>query len=163
VSARLEKVAEKKPPEADHTGPAQVAGRALHLLREISQPARLSRSTLHPYRLKVKELRYTLKMAGRDKPADLMDRLGRCKDMIGEWHDWEELINVATQTLDHGRQCQLLARLRTTSENRYEQALSAAEKLRKTCADASNLSQRRRAGHGGPAQSTRKALSALAA
>ena len=40
--------------------------------------------------------------AGRSK---FLGKLGEVKDRIGEWHVWEELVEIATQVLDHGSPC----------------------------------------------------------
>jgi hypothetical protein len=53
------------------------------------------------------------------------------KDAIGEWHDWEELVNVADRVIDHGSECRLIQQLKSTTRNKFESALSQAEQLRK--------------------------------
>jgi CHAD domain-containing protein len=58
---------------------------ALKLSGEVAGWPRLTTQNLHPFRLKVKELRNVLKMTGKND--ELVDRLGEVKDAIGEWHD----------------------------------------------------------------------------
>jgi CHAD domain-containing protein len=108
---------------------ADVPASALEIATELSQ-TRLTRSTLHPFRLKVKELRNVLRLA-QTPDQDLIDSLGEVKDAIGEWHDWEELIAIADKALDHGVQCHLLRQLKQTTGKKYETALAQAEQLRK--------------------------------
>lgn len=58
-------------------------------------PDRIDGRTLHPYRLKVKELRYALQLAASHEEL-LIEALGEVKDSIGEWPDWCELEAIAT-------------------------------------------------------------------
>ena len=120
--ARLEKLLRKAEKNADSSlGPAAMA-RVIQLSLELQKPTRLTRNNLHPYRLKVKELRNVLQMS--EKPGDpgFLQKLGEVKDAIGEWHDWEELILIATDLLAHGGSCKLLQQFKSTSDSRFEQA-----------------------------------------
>jgi CHAD domain-containing protein len=56
---------------------AKAAASALQLLSELKRPARLNRSTLHPYRLKVKELRNVLQMADHSDHQEFIQSLVR--------------------------------------------------------------------------------------
>ncbi len=110
---------------------AEAAGSALRLIAELRRPARLGKNNLHPYRLQVKQLRNLLQMAQKIEQQDFVDTLGKVKDAIGEWHDWEELTATAQEILDHDRNCQLLQELKRTSEAKYQDALSLTEMMRK--------------------------------
>lgn len=104
---------------------------ALRLASELAAtPARLGRQNLHPYRLEVKELRNVLRMAGDETDDEFVETLGKVKDLIGEWHDWDELVGTAQRVLDHGSNCKIVRQLKKTANDRYEQALAAAEDLR---------------------------------
>jgi CHAD domain-containing protein len=130
-SKRVEKVfkeAENNP--ADSDAMPVVVAKAISLSTELNSPARLTRSNLHPYRLKVKELRNVLQLSERPGDQELLKKLGEVKDAIGEWHDWEELIAIATQLLDHGTSCKLIKHLKDTSNSKYEHALSLTNDLR---------------------------------
>lgn len=102
---------------------------ALQLGSRLASGARLNHSNLHPFRLKVKELRNVLRLAD-DPDQNLLDALGNVKDVIGEWHDWEELAGIAENTLDHGAQCKLIRTLKATTQKKFDDALSEAEQLR---------------------------------
>ena len=104
---------------------------ALKLASELAAPAALTRKNLHPYRLKVKQLRNVLRMASDADRDGFVARLGEVKDAIGEWHDWETLATIASTELAHGARCGLLRELRTLCDRRYEHALSLTTKLRK--------------------------------
>lgn len=109
---------------------ADVPASAIEVASHLSSTPRLTRLNLHPFRLKVKELRNVLRLA-QNPDQRLIDTLGEVKDAIGEWHDWEELIAVAQKALDHGAQCKLIHELKQTCANKYETAVSQAEQLRK--------------------------------
>jgi CHAD domain-containing protein len=111
--------------------PKEAMATALKLSAELAAPTVLTRKTLHPYRLKVKELRNVLQMATDGDRNDLVVRLGEIKDAIGEWHDWETLIAIATRQLAHGARCRLLREFRTISRRKYERALSLTVRMRR--------------------------------
>jgi CHAD domain-containing protein len=72
-----------------------------------------------------------MQMAENADAQAFVGRLGEVKDAIGEWHDWEVLIAVAKDALDHGGNCKLSAELRKTAEAKYETALRLAEAMRR--------------------------------
>jgi hypothetical protein len=89
----------------------------------------------------VKALRYVLQMGENPDQQRFIEALGRSKDGIGEWHDWVELVVIATEILEHAPQCGLLRRLKSTSEEKYEFALKVTNKMR---SDHLRLSKRTR-------------------
>jgi CHAD domain-containing protein len=116
---------------------------ALRLSSELAEWPPLRRNNLHPFRLKVKELRYTLQMAnGRD--SVLVSTLGEVKDAIGEWHDWTELAAIATETLDHRPACDLIRQIRSRVDKKLERALSLAVRMRRKYFGASNKTKSNR-------------------
>lgn len=126
ASARVDKFLKQHEPE-----PASLAAaHALQLSSQLDSPKRLNRGNLHGFRLKVKELRYVLQMSASDD-RQFVDDLGNVKDAIGDWHDWEELITIARDNLDHGDRCRLLPKIKDIAESKYEQALHLAENLRR--------------------------------
>ncbi|MCU1309052.1 MAG: hypothetical protein JWO20_177 [Candidatus Angelobacter sp.] len=114
------------------SGPVEAMANALQLSSELAAPARLDRKNLHPYRLKVKELRYVLQLANDSDHQQVVEKLGEVKDAIGEWHDWEELIGIANGVIDHGSNCKLLRELRSISSSKFARALSLANGMRDT-------------------------------
>jgi CHAD domain-containing protein len=66
---------EKLLPEAS----ANVAGLAVKLSTELASPAGLNKRNLHPYRLKVKELRNVLQMADNADQQEFIATLGEVK------------------------------------------------------------------------------------
>jgi len=114
---------------------------ALTLSRDLATPTALTHATLHPYRLKVKDLRYLLEMSGDADRNELVAHLGKVKDAIGEWHDWETLATIASEQLTHGARCPLLHEIRTTVSRQYDRALALTNRMRTTA-----LKVRRRRG-----------------
>jgi CHAD domain-containing protein len=110
---------------------AAVSGMALTLLSELTKPSQLRRSNLHEYRLKIKELRSLLQLAEHSDGKQFVARLGKVKDAIGEWHDWDVLAAIADEALDHGKNCRLVATLRKTATSKFGIALHLAERMRR--------------------------------
>jgi CHAD domain-containing protein len=111
---------------------SKAAAAVLALESELANTRQLGRRNLHPYRLKVKELRNVLKLAQGEDDQEFVDALGRVKDLIGEWHDWEELLSIASRKLNHGTGCTLMRQLRQKTKEKYERALTETERMRKT-------------------------------
>jgi CHAD domain-containing protein len=129
-SGIIRRNASRKSTSNDRGWPADATAIAIQLSSELAAWPRLNSSNLHPYRLKVKELRYVLQLAeGQD--SEFVDALGEVKDAIGEWHDWSELGAVANEILDHGSGCKVLKQIRDTTTAKFDHALSLAEALRK--------------------------------
>jgi CHAD domain-containing protein len=115
--------------QARDGGAVNAAAFALKLESELNGRERLGRANLHPYRLKVKELRNTLRLAEETDGA-LLDALREAKDVIGEWHDWEELHAIAREVLEHGAKCGLLHALKRICDEKYDEALHKAAVLK---------------------------------
>jgi len=154
----------KKNPNGDSVS-AEVTASALKLLAGLTEPARLGKTNLHPYRLKVKELRNLLQMAEHSDQQEFVQRLGDVKDAIGEWHDWEELVSIAREVLDHGANCGLVSELRRIVETKYRNGLDLAEAMRKKFLRMPDSGDKRKAQHRqrGPAEPVWLATAALVA
>jgi CHAD domain-containing protein len=131
TSARLEKILNQKkgtghaPPET-----LDAVMMALRLSEELASPHTLQKKNLHPYRLKVKELPDVLQMAEKPVNEKFIDALGKCKDAIGEWHDWEELVRIAEKVLKDGKTSELLPALKAIVAKKYQAALAVTNKMR---------------------------------
>ena len=144
---------------------AEAVSRALELASELRSPPNLDKRNLHPYRLKVKELRYVLQLSDDAQKQKFVNKLGEVKDAIGEWHDWEELIAIATDVLSHGSQCNLLRSLKATSDKKFERALALTNEMRRTYVDVKRAkrSARRSTGDRGVSPRILAATSAMGA
>jgi len=132
-SKRVEKfVGKDESQQPNRTAPAEVTGLALRLSSELQRPPRLTRSTLHPYRLQVKQLQYVLQLAGDQPPEQqrFVEKLKQVKDAIGEWHDWQELLSIAGKVLDHGGNCRVLQELKSICDHKFEHALVVTNEMR---------------------------------
>lgn len=107
LSKKIDRLAKSAAKDSFDTT-TQKASTLAQLASELKSPARLSKQNLHPYRLKVKDLRYALQLSDQAKQAELVKRLGAVKDAIGEWHDWEELVAIAADVLEGGSQSGLV-------------------------------------------------------
>jgi len=113
-------------PAHSHDGIHSAAG---DVVRELSAWPPLTADNIHAFRLKVKELRYILQLSA-DADSGLAEALGEVQRRIGDWHDWHQLHEIASEILSSERDGALLMRIRETSSRKLRQALAAANKLR---------------------------------
>jgi CHAD domain-containing protein len=121
------------PSDSANGQPAQ-AQEGLHasatsLVRELGEWPSLDAVNIHAFRLKVKELRYTLQLDADADPA-LVASLADVQRRIGDWHDWQELLEIAREVLIEEQDTALLTRIGQTARRRFARALSAANALR---------------------------------
>ena len=109
----------------DGTGSA--AGK---LIAEFTSWPALNADNLHDFRLRVKELRYVLQMFP-DSDSGFIDALGQVKDDIGEWHDWQQLAEIARKVLDPRHDSELLAKIKGQSKQKFTRALKSSNSLRR--------------------------------
>ena len=102
---------------------------AMNLIRELGDWKPLGADNLHEFRLKVKQLRYTLQLDEHADPG-LLQALGDVQRRIGDWHDWLQLEEIARETLIHEEDRALLDRIDATVKRRFDRALAAANALR---------------------------------
>jgi CHAD domain-containing protein len=89
----------------------------------------LHAGNLHTFRIRIKKLRYMLELSDQADQT-VIERLGTVKDAIGEWHDWLELLKIATKVLDAEVDGGNLKRLETIVNERLETAMAAANQVR---------------------------------
>jgi len=118
----------KRPTTQQTEWPANATAAALRVSEQLANWPRLSTGNLHPFRLKVKEMRYVLQLSGEDN--ELTDRLGEVKDQIGEWHDWTELETLASEALPDCRNCAVIAQIKQMAKKRLDTAQRSAQQLR---------------------------------
>lgn len=102
---------------------------AMNVVRALGQWPALDAGNIHAFRLKVKELRYTLQLDADADPA-LVDTLSNVQRRIGDWHDWHQLLTIAREVLDSEADAALLARIDKTEKRKFDRALTAANSLR---------------------------------
>src|SRR6266568_303823 len=128
--------------EKETEWPIDAMSLALQLSNELASWPRLDAGNLHPFRLKVKELRYVLQLA-KNPDADFIESLGEVKDAIGEWHDWEEFSGIAGKVLDHGPGRNLIRLIRSTAKEKFDHALSITNRMRQKYLDQQGRNRRR--------------------
>ena len=102
---------------------------AMDVMRELGDWQPLEAENLHEFRLKVKQLRYTLQLDAQAAAA-LVEALGDVQRRIGDWHDWHQLEQIARQALLLEEDRALLDRIGETVKRRFDRALAAANALR---------------------------------
>jgi len=118
---------------------------SLQIAQELRSWPKLDESNIHSFRLKVKELRYVLQL-GPHSDSKLIDELGKVKNQIGLWHDWNELCGITAEVLDHGASCPIAAQIRERTRHELRKALDAANRMRAEYLSAgSNRSPKKRA------------------
>jgi CHAD domain-containing protein len=103
---------------------------ASSLMAELRKWPRLNAQNIHTFRLKVKQLRYVLQLfPGADR--GLVDSLGKVKDEIGDWHDWQQLLGIARDILDARKDKALLAEIDAAVKEKLAHALAGTNALRR--------------------------------
>jgi CHAD domain-containing protein len=107
----------------------EIHSSAANVMRELGDWKSLDADNLHAFRLKVKQLRYTMQL---DAQADsgLVEALGDVQRRIGDWHDWRQLEEIARDALVLEQDQALLGRIGETAKRRFDRALKAANALR---------------------------------
>jgi CHAD domain-containing protein len=103
---------------------------AKHLAREIAEWPQLGEQNIHDFRLKIKALRYILQLDANADSA-LVSDLGSVQRRIGDWHDWEQLAEIAHEFLEPERDRALIARIDEFMQKKLTRALAAATALRR--------------------------------
>lgn len=86
----------------------------------------ISPQNLHEYRLECKRFRYTAELAGETPEVnDLIETWKGVQDIIGEWHDYLTLSEVAEDVLGDSP---VLTALRTLTDKKYSESLDAVQK-----------------------------------
>ncbi len=89
----------------------------------VQQNGKLSAENLHEYRLECKRFRYTAELAGDAPEAQaLIETWKSVQDVIGEWHDYLTLSDIAEDVLGDSPVLQVLHGLR---EKKYAESVSA--------------------------------------
>lgn len=100
------------------------------LIAELIHWPALNAENFHPFRLKVKELRYVLQLFPQADQG-FVNALGNVKDGIGDWHDWQQLQEIAREVLDAQKDRELLEQIEKKIQQKFTRALSAANALRR--------------------------------
>jgi CHAD domain-containing protein len=102
---------------------------AMNIARQLGAWPPLDASNIHSFRLTVKELRYTLQLDADADPG-FVGALGQVQRRIGDWHDWQQLEEIARAVLDPEQDGALLARITQIARRKLDRALACANALR---------------------------------
>lgn len=128
--SRIQKrIGRKAPARARVMAAATMTARILELGVELARYPRLGRRNLHHFRVRAKHLRYILQMAG-ECGTPFFYALDAVKERVGDWHDWEELAEIARQLDGHPGRRTLLAEIGAISETKFLQAMEVSRQLR---------------------------------
>ena len=105
------------------------ASAPVELATELAKWPKLDQENIHPFRIKVKQLRYMLQLS-RQADNKMVEALGKVKDEVGDWHDWQELSGIARKVLNAKDDSAALNRIEEIGARKYKQALAAANGLR---------------------------------
>ena len=107
---------------------------ALDFAAALRHWPRLRADNIHPFRVKVKGLRYVVELA-EEADDEFVSALDDVKDRIGEWHDWHELRRIARKVLGHHGQCGVRKQIDGIEKRKLKQALAAANAMRRRYLD----------------------------
>jgi CHAD domain-containing protein len=109
--------------------------------RELSNYPRLNKDNLHSFRLKVKELRSIIQLlAGTD--TKFIAALGKAKDEIGAWHDWNVLAAISERVVGRNPACRLQKQVQLISREKLKSATAIAHEIRKISLRSVTFSER---------------------
>ena len=102
---------------------------AMKTVRELGDWPQLDQENIHAFRIKAKGLRYILQFYA-DADAGLVEALGEAQRRIGDWHDWQQLTEIAHLILNPNEDEALIARIAAIAKRKFDQAISSANTLR---------------------------------
>jgi CHAD domain-containing protein len=102
---------------------------AMKLIDELSRWPAFNEENLHEFRIKVKELRYVLQLA-KDADLKFVNALGKVKDRIGDWHDWQQMAKIAEKALNPKDDLATLEKIDAMGKKKLAQALAAASAMK---------------------------------
>jgi CHAD domain-containing protein len=103
---------------------------AKQVAREIAEWPTIDAENIHDFRLRIKQLRYILQLDEK-ADADLLAALGAVQRRIGEWHDWEQLGEIAHEYLEPAQDQAQLTQIDKVVRQKFDRALAAAKSLRR--------------------------------
>lgn len=122
------------PESVNAQGSVSMAALALQEYRAfVLRRGKLTAENLHEYRLACKGFRYTAELAGEDRKAQELAKVWKgVQDVIGEWHDYLTLTEVAEKVLGNLR---LQALLEQRTAKNYRESLRAVERTERKLAE----------------------------
>lgn len=107
----------------------EIHAMATSIVRELGAYRHFDAENLHDFRLKIKALRYTLQL-DENAENDLVAALGDVQRRIGDWHDRQQLAEIAREVLRLEKDQTLVERIEGNARRKYDRAIAAAYALR---------------------------------
>ena len=131
---RLQKLLEKSSFTDDSGQPIHPLEEAksdlLKLAFDVPGGENLKPRLLHELRINLKHIRYTAELVEESAAREhFLETLKSVQDAIGEWHDWESLVNIAETQFGDRVNCPLLVEMRSLFAVKYSAANSAVAGL----------------------------------
>jgi CHAD domain-containing protein len=111
--------------------PLQLAqNKIVELARQYGCQPQLKPKRLHKARIAVKLIRYLAELSkGSEKQRELLQQLKSIQDVLGDWHDWEELSRTVEKQFSRSSNKVILAEVRAYLAAKHTAALSAISQL----------------------------------
>jgi len=108
---------------------------AKRLAHRLAEWPPLDEENLHRFRVKLKELRYTLQLDAHADPG-FVAALGSAQRSIGDWHDWRQLSTMVQEFIEPHRlppdqHHSLMARIDEILSKKLARSLAATKALRR--------------------------------
>ena len=104
---------------------------ATKMLQGIDPNTPVSEVLLHQYRILSKRARYAAEFSGKSKEAvELVARIKRLQDVLGDWHDWFTLTRTASAHLGEMKDSPLVAELHNVTGAKFRHAVAALSEMR---------------------------------
>src|SRR5258708_28531457 len=118
-------------PSQQESAPGDRArGERITLAGKTSLHHALKAARLHELRISLKRIRYTAELAEEsDAQRQMLEELRPVQDALGEWHDWETLVDTAEKLFKSRINCPLLVEMRSLLSARFSAAMSAVDRL----------------------------------
>jgi CHAD domain-containing protein len=118
------------------------------LLRKFTKAARTARSlteeSLHELRLQCKSVRYSAELAGNSvQSGEVIGKLKRIQNSIGEWHDWRTLARSAHKGLGEVAGRSLASMLDGITLEKFREAVQTTTQ---TAGELSRMAEEQRSG-----------------
>lgn len=118
------------------------------LLRKFTKAAgtasSLTEKSLHELRLQCKSVRYSAELAGNSVPSgEMIAKLKRIQDSIGEWHDWRTLARSAHKGLGEVTGTSLPSMLDGITREKFREAVQTTTQ---TAGELSRMAGEQRSG-----------------
>lgn len=131
--ARMDRIADQValgPADSERLPPLEEAGAQLARMAGQFSSQSIKPNRLHEARIQLKKIRYLAELAEESPEGKVfVEEIKGVQDIVGEWHDWEELTGLAEKQFADRANCALLREVRALFAARQAAAISALAQL----------------------------------